>query len=558
MRVATVSAMDGCSLTRASFSDVTPDVFQSQGMYEIGMHKYYASCQEAKMAGYRESNLMSLMMGSIRNIKSWMSKQKIGTSQSIIQPYISMRQRRNVNTNYWQVASGTPAVGAGSGQTPAHAWDIVIQRNPSTYAGLPNDSTYLSTLSRYFLPGHYLNVEYKDSANASHQLIYKIISAATNGSNVTTVTIAPNYTEAGWGDLSAADKLPYQIGGVSGGNAESGTIAMVLGNSVSDYESWGHQAPAENSLSLIHFWLQTFRRREAYSDAYMQAMAATMVSPYFSEFRELPMAKQRAERMRKWENEILNSLFLGDRIDENQTVEGFRGLPRVVDTDNPDCTLEYKSNLIGYHPQLDVCGRLTDHANTPLSLDMVATRLYQLKRAREAEGGEVDTIDGITDRVTFGRIQTVLIKTLKAKYGVESQRWYEPNQPLNFSENVKWNYDLFKLPPDMGGVNFALFTHKFFDDKLSAASNSSAQRQLWLPDFSDFKWGVAGTNQAARKTNENDHLYQEQIEINMKHIQHNSMTCTAIVEDPNRHAIEKGFSDACPTITVTGCDVSNV
>lgn len=556
MRVATVSAMDGCTLTRASFTDVTPDVFQSQGMYEIGMHQYYASCQEARMAGYRESNLMSLMMGNIKNIKSWMVKSKITPTKSIIQPYVTMQQRRNVNSNYWKVASGTPAVGAGTGSVPVHAWDLVIQNHGQTYGTtLP-----VADLYRYFLPGHFLNVEYVDTTGTARQLVYKITASATNGSNVTTVTVVPNVSEAGWGAYTAAQKLPFQIGGLAGGNAEAGTIGIVLGNSVSDYESYTYQGAAENSLSLINFFLQTFRRREAYSDAYMQAMAATMVSPYFQTFRELPLAKQRAERMRKWEAEILASLFWGDVINEFQTPELFRGLPQVVDTDQPDCVLEYKANLVGYHNLLNQgsCTQRTDHSGNALNLDTVFTYLYNLKRAREADGNSVDTVDGITDRFTFGRTQAMLIKLLAAKYGVVSHREYSPNQPLNFSENVKWDYDMFKLPADMGGVNFALFTDRFFDDKLSAAANSNAQRQLWLPDFTDFKWGIAGTNQAARRTNVNDRLYQDQININEKHIMHNSMTCTAIVEDPARHRIMKNFADACPTLTVGGCSLQPV
>ena len=140
-----------------------------------------------------------------------------------------------------------------------------------------------------------------------------------------------------------------------------------------------------------------------------------MTSGYFKDFKELPLAEQKRILHTKWTRDWINSVFYGDRINENQTVENYANLPQVVDPNNSGCTLEYKANALGFMPQLNNCGQVLDHQGNPLSLDNLCQVGYNLKRAREATGGIVDRVDFGTDRFTAGMILQIMTQFYKAK-----------------------------------------------------------------------------------------------------------------------------------------------
>lgn len=547
-RIINVSASTGCTLTRADIVGMTPNMFEAQGFTEIGMDRVYAQAQEARVAGYRENTLTVLLNSRITNIKGALMKSKISQSESVILPYISRRQKRNIQSNYWSITAGAANPNAGKGSMPVSAWDLTVTNNPSALANT------LQNLEQYFLPGKYLFVEYTGSNSTAYSIQYKILGAATAG-GTTKVTVQPNITDTGWLALTSGQKLPYQIGGAGGGSAQAGTTAYLGVNAVSDFESWGGQDNAENTNSLIHFWLQTSRIVHEYTDEYLRALNDGLTSQYFKLFRQLPLAEQKRIQQAKYDRDMLNSAFFGQAINEFQAVETYTKLPTVQDPANPNCVLEYKAMALGFQTQLGNCGRVFDHQTNPLNFDTLLQTLYLVKRAREADGGEVEVIDCMTDRFTAGIIQDLFISYYKAKYGVITTRQYQPDQELVFDGQVMLKYNKYQLPPELGGFYLAVFTHQFFDDKLSASANSNRARVLWFLDWSDIELGVAGTNSAVRRTNEADALYNYVMKINVKHITLNSMSWAPIIEDPNRHYIVQNFSSGCPTLTVSGCTV---
>lgn len=549
-RIINVSSSAGCTLTRASIQGMTPNDFEAQGFKEIGMDKVYANLREARVAGYRESTLQMLLMSRISNIKSSLTKTKIPPSESVILPYVSRRQRRNINSNYWSITAGAPTPGAGTGDIPTAAWDLTVTNNPSPLANT------LQNLDKYFLPGKYLFVEYSDATTSvAYSNAYKIIAAATVA-GVTKVTVTPNYTRDGWNALTAPQKLVFQIGGVNGGNAAAGTIGYLGANSVSDFESWKGQDVAENTNSLIHFWLQTSRLVFEYNDQYLEALDAALTSNYFKLFRQLPLAEQKRIQQAKFDRDMMNSAFYGQQISEKQNVETYNQLDQVVDPANPNCVLEYKANALGFKTLLSNCGRVLDHQGNPLNLDSLFNTLYYIARAREADGTQVEVIDIGTDKDTSGMILDIMVQYYKAKHGVNYTRFYQPDQALKFNDEVMLKYNLYQLPPEFGGYSFAVYTDRFWDDKLAAMGGANRGRTLWILDWSDIELGVAATNSRMTMTNIADQLYNYVIKPNIKHVSLNSMTWSAIIEDPNRHYIVENFSNACPKLTVAGCNVS--
>lgn len=547
-RMIAVDSSEGCTLTRASVIGMTPDTFEAQGMKEVGMDRIIANATQAKAAGYKENTLEMLLMGRLAPVKNAIQKASIGGNQSVILPYIYRRQKRNINSNYWLVSAGAATTGAGTNGIPASAWDLTVQNTASTYA------SSLTNLEKYFLPGKYVLVEtVNSSTKASYSLQYKIIAsvnADAGGVSKAKLTLEPNVSATAWAGYSPTQKAVYQ--------PIAGTM-IGLSNSVSDYESWCHNEVSENSNKLLHFWLQTSRFTHSYNEEYLKALNAALTSGYFKTFASLPLAEQKRIQYAKYQRDWLNSCFYGQRINEYQSPETYTSLPQVVDPANPDCVFEYKANALGFKQQLIDCSRVYDHQGNALNLDTLASTLYSLKRAREADGGTVDTIDIMTDRWTAGHILEIMTSFFKTKYGVTYNMDFAKEQTLSFGTFKAFNYRVYPLPEDLGGFNLAVFYHPYFDDKVLAAASGdqrSRARTIFALDWTDIQIGIAGTASAQRKTNEADALYQCVIKPNIHHYMLESTTWTSIIEDPMRHYIVDNFSDACPTLTVAGCTVS--
>lgn len=546
-RLINVDASTGCTLTRASIIGMTPQTFANQGFGEVYMDQFITNSQEARIVGVQENTLMTLLQSRITNIKGEVASHNIKGSESVILPYIYRNQLRNINSNYWTITAGAATPGAGQGGLHPGAWDITVTNNVGPWA------TPLVQLQQYFLPGKRVLIEY---INTTTQVAYAVqmdilgaVNADVGGVSKAKVTLAPNYTPNGFLGASAAIQATYQP---TAGNA------IVLANTVSDYESWCYQDTAENPRKLLTFWNQTTRRTHEYSDEYLLALQDSLTSGYFKKFRELPLAKQKQIQEAKYQRDWMNSVFYGQQINENQTVETYTSLPTVVDPMNPSCVLEYKANALGFKTQFQNCTRYLDHQGNPLSLDNIAATGYNVKRAREADGTSVDTIDVFTDRFTAGAILQLMTSFYKAKYGVQTERFYEPNQKLTFEDQTYFQYNKYQLPSDLGGYNLAVFTHPYFDDKLSAmtAAQANRARTMWMIDWSDIEIGMSATNSANRMTNVADNIYNCVIKPNIHHYQLNSETWTAIIEDPQRHYIVDNFGPQCPTLTVPGCSVN--
>ncbi|MAT10995.1 MAG: hypothetical protein CMM02_08300, partial [Rhodopirellula sp.] len=67
---------------------------------------------------------------------------------------------------------------------------------------------------------------------------------------------------------------------------------------------------------------------------------------------------------------------------------------------------------------------------------------------------------------------------------------------------------------------------------------------------------VIKTASVKRQTNTADDLYNCVIQPNVSHYQLNSKTFEVRVGNTNRHALVENFSDASPSVTVSGADVT--
>jgi hypothetical protein len=539
-RLITVDDSCGCSLTRASISAMKPSDFEDLFWKEVGMSRIVANWKEARMTGVLQRALTDLFMSRMTPIK----RINLGQSpqQSVIAPYILVPQQHRVNANYFVIESGEANANAGIGATPASAWDLTIINESSDFA------SPLVDLEKYFLPGRYLTALYKNALTGTgHTVQFKILSATNadiGGVSKAVLTVQPNVTDATWATYGTVAQAVYQ---------PEGGLVIPLSNSISNYESWCYQDPSENTWKLKAFWLQTARRTHCYNDEYIAAITAPLTDDLFKKFRLLPLAQQKKRQMALAERAWWNTIFFGQEIDENQTVETYEDLPHVYDPTNPNCLLEYKANTLGIRTQLAECSRVTDYQGGALDLDVIKELLYTLKRTREAGGGSVTRIDAMTDRHTAANIMTLMIKYYKDKYSFDTTRFYTPNQKLEFAGQILWNYAIYEFPDE--GVELAVIHDPFFDDHLAAfpAAHKSMGRYFWLIDWSDVAIGMAGSKSVTRQTNIADNVYNCIIDPVVQHYQLYSETFAVMVQDPNRHAIFHNFSDECPNITVDAC-----
>lgn len=537
-RVVQVDESCGCTLSRASIRAMTPQDFEDQDMKEVGMDRIIAQTAEARATGVPESSLMDLLLSRFAPVK----KTSSGPSESVIAPFILVPQRHNINANYFEVVSGNVHPTAGVGSIPASAWQVIVRNHQGSY------SSNLPALENYFLPGTYLAVIYKDSVSGVGRTVqFKVLSAEnadSGGVYRAKISVEPNKSSSGWSGMTSDEKAVYQ---------PTHGLAIPLSNSVSNYESWCHNDPTNNTVKLLCFWEQTIRDTHCYNDEYLKALNSPLTSNFFKKFQQLPLAQQRKQQAMAAEKRFYQTIFLGEEINEKQTVETYTQLPTVVDPLDSNCTIEYKANTLGIRTQLSACGRVTDLEGAALDLDVIKAILYDLKRQREIDSGSVTRIDCFTDRHTKARILSTMISYYKQKYDMDTTRYYQPGQKLMFQNIALFEYDVYEFPDEQ--VELCVYTHTYFNDYLAAmpAADKSMGRVLWFIDWSDVQIDLVGSKSVTRQTNVADDLYNCVITPNVRHYQLNSKTIRVRVPRPNRHAIYENFSDACPTITASVC-----
>jgi len=527
-------------MTRASIIGLTPQMFEDQGFKEVGMDKVYGRAKEARCAGYQEKGIEMLVAGVTGPMKfKGLTKQSLGHNESVILPYIVRKQRTTINANYWHVYAAAAHPSAGSNGVHPGAYRLTIRNTGSTYA------SSLVQIQRYFLPSKFLIVDHTNaSTGAAFQAQFKILgssNADSGGISQAYVDVEPCIDSTDWAAASAGTKLPYQ---------PTSGLAMVLANSISDFESWGQNHASDNPMKLLAFWVQTSRFAWEYNDEYVKSLTASLTSEYFKQFRQLPLAEQRRQQYAHYKRELLNTFFYGQKINDNQTVEGYTDLPRVMDPENPDLLLEYKANTEGVISQLRNSSRVTDHLGNAFNLAALVSTGYQVKRAREGSGmSDVNDIDIMVPRELSGLILQSMVTFYKAKYGVDVQRQYNPNQELRHDNQVALRWNTYQIPDDFGGFNLNVFADDFFSDRIAAASsigNSavSRARSAWMIDWTDVALEMGASESVTRQTNVNDALFRYVIKPNMKHVQLESETFAVTVSDPNRSAVVENFSNS--------------
>ena len=67
---------DGCScFTKATFQDLTPSIYEAQGVTAYGSNRIYANAKRARMVGVQPTILNSFLMGAVKDVKQPVQKE---------------------------------------------------------------------------------------------------------------------------------------------------------------------------------------------------------------------------------------------------------------------------------------------------------------------------------------------------------------------------------------------------------------------------------------------------------------------------------------------------
>jgi hypothetical protein len=548
--IVTVDSSCGCTLTKASFEGLTPARFEALSGKELDLARVIASSAEAKALGVRESGLSTLLKSSIKSVKDKLSTVKF-EEQSIILPYIQRRQRRRLNSNYFDIVSSADNAGAGT-TLPANTIDITVGLGTSPW------KSPLKDIERYFLPGFTIIIMTWDNNTDRNAKVYQyeILSAANanaGGNEQATITVKP---------LGKTVPTRPTYG-----------IVQIGANNISDWEYHCQNQPVDNNVGLLVNWFQTTRSSRCVSDVYkstLEKVLAGKLNPWDKDFNYLSLADQNKQAAMRDEEAWMRSVWYNDYLSAAQTPETYASLPTVEDPEQDGCVLEYKANALGIFTQLGENNRVLDLNGAALDLEDLFDTLYSLKKYREADGDRIQVIDCLTDRKTASMVYEVMAKYYKARYGVDTTRFAQIGQKVEFNGIVYFEYDLYDIPDS--SVQWGVFREPFFDDQIDAFSATAAggsagaaddfknrARQLWFIDFSDIQIGVGKTNSVTRRSPNPDvqELYKCRMAANIHEYNLRSTQWTTFVDRPYRHLVVQNFSLANPTIGGSIYDVPN-
>lgn len=538
---------------------MTPATFEAMQNTEYGaMAAIYNSSIEAKALGVVERPLTQLFKSRIAGIDGMRGTAKVGR-QSINLPYIQRIQRSKYNANYFVITAGSATPGAGSNGVHPGSWDVTVQLSDSPWSVL----SPIKNLERYFLPGKTVIIlNWNNDVDKVAQTLQFTVTSAVNanagGVEKAKITLVPNITASGWGELGSGEDEAYQ--------PVSGVLQTGL-NSVHDYESWCYQQPAENPVGLIVNWLQTFRTSRCMSDEYKKTLDLVFqgkVNSFFQNFNGLiPVAEQNKQAAALDDREWVRSLWWGQAANEKQTPEFFSNIENakavfgITDPEDPSCFLDFgKTKALGVEATLYACQRVIDMGGQPLDADFIIEQLYYLKRHREQDGDSIGTIDVHVDRFTADTLFQMFNRYMKEKYGVVTERSMALNQKITLDGAVDLKYNLYDIPD--AGVSLAVFWSEELDDHLAAfpANMKARGRNMFFIDWSDIQVGTTDAKTVNRQyplPNALGELYKCRMAVNTKQYVLKSLTYTLMLDRPHRHLLITNFSNACPKLTIYTC-----
>lgn len=513
---------DTCgTVTRATMAMLTPtdlDTLFFKGGLFADLDAWFTTQIEMKACGIPTNGLYDwIMSGADRTMaKSLLSTQKIQGSPSLMFPFIMAKQDSVINTDYWAVVGGA----ANSGYTPNAPGTAVgtTTTGPLTTAelalGAAGDrvirvvSRYGVTMtSKWFQDREVVHI-FTRTAGVAQDGAWRVLAAesSTDGSYTDILAVSQN----------AGSSTAYNTAPTSG-------VLLEGVNNVNDFERWCNNKPNYDGRKRVPFWIQTIRRTRCVDSEYLKFLGrlnSPGVNRAFREFGDLTLAQRNAQDEMNYQKAFVNAFFFNKPWDANQTLTAWESLPAIntftstaIDPGSGGKLIGRRANFIGVKEQLYRCGRYIDLGNQPLNLYELLLELYNIQRAREAQGRTVTDIDIYTDPVSRADFMTAYIAYSVKEYGTAFRLNYDIPRGSNPQLGFVWDTYQFKHP---AGININIVSHAAFADYRAAAAaegmESMGCRFLILdmgapgPKGGTIYWAQIASNRKVHSTGDLDKL----------------------------------------------------
>lgn len=520
-----------CSAKAITESELT-STYMKSGDYKI-MGALFQTDFEIKMCEPVQNGMYEFFRANSVNLSKKVQTNKVNSGLIQIAPFVLARQYSAIQNEYWKFTAG---VEAGGNLT------VTVE---STH-GIPFDT-------RSFIASEIVFVTGLTAGGTSVKTAYKIVSSAVSGSAGTTGTVVLAPQNAG--SNLVADRLVA----VTSGMLRRGT------NNKSDYEEFCNEAPAYTNWKNVPFWVQTSRSTMCKSESYDKYRKLLLEgNQLYKEFGDLDDIQRNKQLGADWQRRWVNAIFWQKPISANQTREEYDNLEDIstasggLDVGSAECVGK-RSNATGLYEQLGKCGRIVDLQGGQLKLVRLFKGLYDIMRTRQGVGEKHQTIDIFTDSTSADAFNTGMLNYFKSKAGEVPVSMNVDGGPGFKEAQFGFSYRSYKL--FWPNVTINILTHSFFDDAITAATAAgvgSAERYLWVLDFSSIYPGILASNRQVLKTGDLkalaavDQSYGCVMKVLSKEQTLTSVTYTVVVECPKASGIIENFSTAVPDATTDG------
>lgn len=483
---------DTCgTVTRSTIANLTPsdlDTLFFKGGLFADLDAWFTTQIELKACGVPTNGLYDwIMSGADRTIgKSLLNTVKSQGSPSLLQPFIKAKQDSVINTDCWTVVNGAAYNAAYSDTQPGTVVGLMTA-GPLTAADIAlgtSGDRIVRVISSY---GVVMTSKWFQERQVLH-IFNRVSGVAKDGA--WKVIAAESSTDGGYTDVL----LHSQNAGSSNAADLTPTTGILLEgvNNVNDYERWCNNKPNYDGRKIVPFWFQTMRRTRCVDSEYMKVFARLIQSNRaFAEFGDMSITQRNAQDEMNYQKNLVNAIFFNKPISANQTLALWESLEAIntftstkLDPGTGGAIVGRRANFIGIEEQLYRCGRYIDLGNQPLNLYELLIELFNIQRAREAQGRTVTDIDIYTDPVSRADFMTAYIAYTVKEYGSSFRLNYEvPKKGSNPQLGFVWDTYQFKHP---AGININVVSHNAFADfrqQMAAINQESAGCRFLILDM---------------------------------------------------------------------------
>lgn len=524
-----------CNVITAESDELTNIFTDGSGNFR-DMHALLATQFEIKACGAKQNGLYDFLMSNKRMLGNKRIVLPLGPGNSEIAPFVMAHQHSVINAEYWSLKH--------------------LSQTGGTYTIHVNSRASIPLDVQWFVPGMNIYVHARASSGTALRGSFLVTGSQAStfgGADTILITATAQNDTLGWVAKAA-------FSGFTGGAPLTAGVVIRGSANVQDVERWCYNRPALNDRKHVPFWFETDRHTLCIDQLYEAFFKRLQDgNEYFKLFGDVDAAQRNKQLGDIFQREWLNKFFWNKRISTNQTLASYRSLAEVVTWSNSTQGLYVpgegrcvgrKANAIGVYEQLAECGQVFDLQNQQLNLvELFENLIYNIWRARGDQGIPNDTIEIFTDSFTASQIQRGMIEYYDVRSDGLARFMINTDKVMSGKMgSLGFNYNEYFLQYPL--VRLRVVTNNFFDDfatAMTAESQSSAGRFLWILDFTSIYPGIITSNSRVHTTGEIEKLaaidrdYACVMENPTQEVKLNSITWTAVVECTATSAIVENF-----------------